>query len=96
MGNAINFTDRCNIAAACLPRDEYRASLERLHAEMLAAIAVREMVEHGPTPMDRFEGAIREVGTVAACEWFGHTSDSEFTQETIRVLNERAATKGKP
>ena len=35
----MNFEQRCAIAAACLPRDEYRASLERLHAEMLAAIA---------------------------------------------------------
>jgi hypothetical protein len=43
------------------------------------------------TPMDRFENAIREVGVVAACEWFGHRSDSEFTKETMRVLDERAA-----
>ena len=42
-------------------------------------------------PMDRFENAIRTVGVVAACEWFGHRPDSEFTKETIRVLNERAA-----
>ena len=34
----MNFTDRCNIATACLPRDDYRAKLEALHAEMLAAI----------------------------------------------------------
>lgn len=39
----------------------------------------------------RFENAIREYGIVAACEWFGHRSDSEFTEETIRVLAERAA-----
>ena len=38
----MNFEQRCNIAAACLPRDEYRASLERLHAEMLAAISAAE------------------------------------------------------
>ena len=43
------------------------------------------------TPMDRFENAIREVGVVAACEWFGHKHDSDFTKETARVLAERAA-----
>jgi hypothetical protein len=43
------------------------------------------------TPMDRFENAIREVGVVAACEWFGHTPASEFTRETRRVLAERSA-----
>lgn len=43
------------------------------------------------TPMDRFENAIREVGVVAACEWFGHSADSKFTKLTIRVLDERAA-----
>jgi len=53
-------------------------------------------VSQGLTPADRFEDAIREVGTVFACEWFGHASDSEFTQETIRVLSERAAMKDKP
>lgn len=42
------------------------------------------------TAMDRFENAIREVGVVAACEWFGHRYDSEFTKETARVLAERA------
>lgn len=42
------------------------------------------------TPMDRFENAIREVGVVAACEWFGYRYDSEFTKETARVLAERA------
>jgi hypothetical protein len=41
------------------------------------------------TPVDRFENAIRELGVVAACEWFGHAPDSEFTKDTARVLNER-------
>jgi hypothetical protein len=40
-------------------------------------------------PMDAFENAIRNIGPVAACEWFGHRSDSEFTQSTILILNER-------
>ena len=53
-------------------------------------------VSQGLTPADRFEDAIREVGTVFACEWFGYASDSEFTRETIRVLSERAAMKDKP
>ena len=43
------------------------------------------------TPSDRFENAIRVFGVVAACEWFGHAPDSEFTQETVRILAERAA-----
>lgn len=43
------------------------------------------------TPSDRFENAIRVFGVVAACEWFGHAPDSEFTQETDRILAERAA-----
>lgn len=43
------------------------------------------------TPMDRFENAIREVGVVAACEWFGYSADSDFTKETSRVLDERPA-----
>jgi hypothetical protein len=42
-------------------------------------------------PMDRFENAIREVGVAAACEWFGHDADSEFTKSTIAILAERAA-----
>ena len=37
-----------------------------------------------------FENAIRSYGVVAACEWFGHAFDSEFTLETIRVLQWRA------
>jgi hypothetical protein len=36
----MTFQDRCNIATACLPRDDYRAKLEALHREMLAALAV--------------------------------------------------------
>ena len=40
-------------------------------------------------PNDVFENAIRVFGVVAACEWFGHISSSEFTKETIKVLNER-------
>lgn len=35
---------------------------------------------------DVFENAIREFGVVAACEWFGHSPDSEFTAESIKVL----------
>lgn len=43
------------------------------------------------TPADRFENAIREVGVIAACEWFGHRADSDFTKETQRLLAERSA-----
>jgi hypothetical protein len=38
---------------------------------------------------DQFENAIRRFGVVNACEWFGHRPDSEFTKDTIRVLDER-------
>lgn len=40
-------------------------------------------------PNDVFENAIRKFGIVNACEWFGHSSDSEFTKETVAVLNAR-------
>ena len=43
------------------------------------------------TGSDRFENAIRRYGVVDACSWFGHAPDSEFTQETVRLLAERAA-----
>ncbi len=38
---------------------------------------------------DEFENAIRKFGVVSACEWFGHSPDSEFTAETIKVLRDR-------
>lgn len=34
----LTHAQRCILAEQCLPRAEYRASLERLHAEMLAEI----------------------------------------------------------
>jgi hypothetical protein len=43
------------------------------------------------TPGDRFENAIRAFGVTAACEWFGHSAESEFTAETKQVLEARAA-----
>jgi hypothetical protein len=42
------------------------------------------------TPMDVFENAIRAVGVVAACEWFGYAPDSQFTRITIATLIERS------
>lgn len=41
-------------------------------------------------PADRFENAIRAVGAVTACEWFGHAADSQFTADTIRDLRLRS------
>ena len=41
-------------------------------------------------PADIFENAMREVGVVFACEWFGYDAESEFTKETIRLLCERS------
>ncbi len=39
---------------------------------------------------DEFENYIREFGVVNACEWFNHSSNSEFTKETIELLLERS------
>ena len=47
------------------------------------------------TPMDEFENAIRRVGVVAACEWFGHAPESAFTKESILVLRARSETAQK-
>ena len=61
-----------------------------LDVEMIkiASIPVDEL-----TPCDAFENAIRKYGIVAACEWFGHYRDSEFTTDTIahlaRMINDR-------
>lgn len=41
-------------------------------------------------PADAFENEIRKIGVVWACEWFGYSSDSEFTRETIKTLLERS------
>lgn len=41
-------------------------------------------------PADWFENVIREYGVTAACEWFGHDPDSEFTAKTIQILAERS------
>lgn len=34
-------------------------------------------------PNDVFENSVRAYGVVSACEWFGHSSDSLFVQDTI-------------
>lgn len=41
-------------------------------------------------PNDVFENFLRTYGIVAACEWFGYSSDSEFTKETIKHLGDKA------
>lgn len=46
-------------------------------------------MSEGRTPMECFEDEIMKIGVVAACEWFGHSEDSEFTAETIEILRER-------
>jgi hypothetical protein len=44
---SLDFEQRCAIAAACLPKADYRTQLEKLHAEMLAALeaAHQELAE---------------------------------------------------
>lgn len=37
--------------------------------------------------MDAFENAIRAVGVVSACEWFGRRSSDTFTRETIELFS---------
>ncbi len=51
-----------------------------------------EFVEE-KVPNDVFENAIRRYGVVAACEWFGHSSDSRFTSESINHLSMRMRAK---
>jgi hypothetical protein len=51
---------------------------------------IQRVPEH--TTADVFENAIRTFGVVAACEWFGHAPESEFTRDTVAALMERAAT----
>ena len=42
MSGALTFTDRCAIAAGCLPKADYRTKLEALHAEMLDALELAQ------------------------------------------------------
>ena len=42
---------------------------------------------------DDFENEIRKIGVVWAAEWWGYSSDSEFTKETIEILLERSGIK---
>ena len=46
-------------------------------------------------PADAFENAIREHGVAFCCEWFGHTSDSDFAKETIKILSSSEPWKDK-
>ena len=39
---------------------------------------------------DVFENAIRAIGVVFACEWFGHSEGSDFTRNAIKTLSERS------
>lgn len=41
------------------------------------------------TKAEEFERKIIEFGVVAACEWFGHHKDSDFTVETKEILEAR-------
>lgn len=41
-------------------------------------------------PMDEFENAIRKIGVVNACEYFGYDAESWFTKETIEWLLQRS------
>ena len=84
-GSHMTFKERCDIAAACLPKDNYRASLERLHAEMLAAIAaVRE-----PLSAEN----VRQIHE-HLCNTVG--SDYKTMSRAVEAAHGIAATKGKP
>lgn len=48
------------------------------------------------TPIDVFENAIRTIGVVAACEWFGYAPDSDFTRIAIAMLIIKAGRKKAP
>lgn len=62
---------------------------EQLQAALSEAKAGGWVAVPERTTGDAFENAIRRYGVAAACEWFGHAHDSEFTKETQRVLDER-------
>jgi hypothetical protein len=90
-----------NRTAGAWRHDKTRAELVAIGAEAdakIAALAARVAELEADagrfvdeyTPGDAFENAIRRVGVVAACEWFGHRSDSEFTASTMRILAERS------
>lgn len=90
MNTAKHFTDRCNIAAACLPRDEYRASLERLHAEMLAALDLGM-----PLTDSQITSVLESAGVPELPpEWA--SCDYEIARAVERAHGIFAATKGKP
>ena len=90
----MTFTDRCAIAAACLPRDDYRASLERMHSEMLAAIPAAE-----PAPMREINGMLEELMAIAVSNGANSISmpdDYVAVAAWLAGVNLYAATKGKP
>ena len=39
---------------------------------------------------DEFENAIRKIGVINACEWFGYGAASAFTEETVKILCEKS------
>lgn len=45
-------------------------------------------------PCDEFENAIKKIGVVNACEWFGYESFHPFTLATIQDLKEKAGLNG--
>ena len=63
-----------------------RKNMEKIEFGGAEEIAQAEVECEG----DEFENVIRRFGVVAACEWFGHAPDSEFTKEIIRILRERS------
>lgn len=66
----------------------------RSEAVALAGRAPVALVDER-TSGDCFENAIRKFGVVAACEWFGHAPNSDFTKETTKLLDERVANSGR-
>lgn len=48
------------------------------------------------TKIDEFELSVIKYGVVSACEWFGYNKESDFTNETMRVLKERHPEAFKP
>ena len=89
----MNFEQRCNIAAACLPRDDYRASLERLHAEMLAAIADAAKDSERIAMLHR---SLEDDGYGHwSPDWCIKEGDTPPTLDEFRAFID-AATKGKP
>lgn len=81
-----SFVDRCNIAAACLPKSDYRTKLAMLHTEMLAD---RDMLRDALAAMV----AATETGPVDGGLWHALEDARQALAQTIGPSEARCACK---